>query len=339
MKDISQKCEDMIKYEGYFLTLMEVNQYETHKYAFIVMERAEMNLEQLIVQKKSQGKRFTEGQLEKAIHFLVGAFLKLTEMNIAHCDIKPENILILNSNNLQMKLCDVGSCKVVSMQNAEEATILGTVPFLAPELINVHSKSSSKIVSANPFKSDVYSFGLVVLYMITYKKFLSQERVDIDEGTYHEIINEWTKEAKELGAGEISAGEVLKMALEFDEHKRQNFKELYLFFVGEMKKRRGQSEKEIIILEEIQNKISLEKMGSSKNLENSSTPGLQKSRGLRKTIGKNGFGIGLKERPRENMSPSPTSKRKKTSVSPSNSFFSAMSTVSAIDFKRIIYVS
>jgi serine/threonine protein kinase len=108
---------------------------------------------------------------------MLSAFLRLTEMNIAHCDIKPENILIMDCQNLTMKLCDVGSCKVVSKENAEEATILGTVPFLAPELFNLHAKSSNKIVSTNPFKSDVFSFGLVVLYMITFKKFTSIERV------------------------------------------------------------------------------------------------------------------------------------------------------------------
>lgn len=70
-----------------------------------------------------------------------------------------------------MKLCDVGSCKVVTGDNMEEATILGTVPFLAPELIKIKSK---KLTSSNPFKSDVFSFGLVVLYIVTFKKFKSQ---------------------------------------------------------------------------------------------------------------------------------------------------------------------
>jgi serine/threonine protein kinase len=76
----------------------------------------------------------------------------------------------MNTTTFQIKLCDVGSCKVVTGENVDEATILGTVPFLAPELIKIKSK---KMVSSNPFKSDVFSFGLVFLYLITFKKFKS----------------------------------------------------------------------------------------------------------------------------------------------------------------------
>ena len=110
---------------------------------------------------------------------MLGAFTKLEEMRIAHCDIKPENVLLLDHSTMEMKLCDVGSCKVISKENAEEATILGTVPFLAPELFNINSNKPSKITSTNPFKSDVFSFGLVILYMYTFKKFNSSDRMQI----------------------------------------------------------------------------------------------------------------------------------------------------------------
>lgn len=84
----------------------------------------------------------------------------------------------MNSSNLTMKLCDVGSCKIISKETMEEATIYGTVPFLAPELIKTNSQ---KIISSNPFKSDVYSFGLVILYVISGKKFSSKERLEVTE--------------------------------------------------------------------------------------------------------------------------------------------------------------
>lgn len=37
MKKISELSEDMIKYYGYFVTMLEVNQYSKAKYAHIVM--------------------------------------------------------------------------------------------------------------------------------------------------------------------------------------------------------------------------------------------------------------------------------------------------------------
>ena len=38
----------------------------------------------------------------------------------------------MDSSKITIKLCDVGSCKVISSEAMEEATIYGTVPFLAP---------------------------------------------------------------------------------------------------------------------------------------------------------------------------------------------------------------
>lgn len=108
---------------------------------------------------------------------MLGAFASLEERDIAHCDIKPENILIMDSSACLLKLCDVGSCKIVSIEERQEETIHGTIPFQAPELVKI---KASKIVASNPFKSDVFSFGLVLLYMITLKKFKSLERLELD---------------------------------------------------------------------------------------------------------------------------------------------------------------
>jgi serine/threonine protein kinase len=53
-------------------------------------------------------------------------------MNIAHCDIKPENILVVNTECLKIKICDVGSCKIIDKEAENESTIKGTLSFLAP---------------------------------------------------------------------------------------------------------------------------------------------------------------------------------------------------------------
>jgi hypothetical protein len=52
MKQLSEDSEYMVKYYGYFITKMEIDQYLKHKYAFIIMECAEMNLEHLVAQYK-----------------------------------------------------------------------------------------------------------------------------------------------------------------------------------------------------------------------------------------------------------------------------------------------
>ena len=44
MKELSELSQWFVKYYGYLLTKMERNQYDKKKYAFIIMECAEINL-------------------------------------------------------------------------------------------------------------------------------------------------------------------------------------------------------------------------------------------------------------------------------------------------------
>lgn len=170
MKDLSQQSQWFVQYHGYLVTKTERNQYDKKKYAFILMECAETNLEQFLAHRRDYRYRLRTPALLRVAEQILSALASLEEVHIAHCDIKPENILIMQESTLAVKLCDVGSCKVVSKESLEEATILGTVPFLAPELVRT---KSHKVASTNPFKSDLFSFGLVLLYMLTLKKFKS----------------------------------------------------------------------------------------------------------------------------------------------------------------------
>ena len=47
---------------------------------------------------------------------LIKGFSELQKLDVAHCDIKPENVLVLKSEDIediQVRICDVGSCKIV----------------------------------------------------------------------------------------------------------------------------------------------------------------------------------------------------------------------------------
>lgn len=114
MKELSQESQWFVKYHGYLLTKMERNQYDKKKYAFIVMECAEINLEQFLTEHLHYTYRLSLSLLVSIMEQILTALTSLEEINIAHCDIKPENILIMSRTTMTVKLCDVGSCKMVS---------------------------------------------------------------------------------------------------------------------------------------------------------------------------------------------------------------------------------
>ena len=78
----------MVKYIGYFVTVMDINQYTRQKYAYIIMECAETNLQNFIAEAKCNSK-LTKVEILTILDFLIKAFAQLEESKIAHCDIKP----------------------------------------------------------------------------------------------------------------------------------------------------------------------------------------------------------------------------------------------------------
>lgn len=74
---------------------MERNQYDKKKYAFILMECAEINLEQFLTHRRQARERLKTGEFLQLAQQILSALASLEELHIAHCDIKPENILIV----------------------------------------------------------------------------------------------------------------------------------------------------------------------------------------------------------------------------------------------------
>ncbi|CAL9205149.1 G-type lectin S-receptor-like serine/threonine-protein kinase At5g35370 [Musa acuminata AAA Group] len=82
------------------------------------------------------------------------------EHKIIHCDVKPENILLHDHN--QVKIADFGLAKLMSPeQSGLFTTMRGTRGYLAPEWL-----TNSAITD----KADVYSFGMVLLEIVRGRK-------------------------------------------------------------------------------------------------------------------------------------------------------------------------
>ncbi|MCO5577545.1 hypothetical protein L7F22_031376 [Adiantum nelumboides] len=81
--------------------------------------------------------------------------------NVVHFDIKCENLLV-NLRDLQRPICKVGDLGLskVKQQTMVSGGVRGTLPWMAPELLN----GSSSLVSE---KVDVFSFGIVLWELLT----------------------------------------------------------------------------------------------------------------------------------------------------------------------------
>uniref|UniRef100_A0A3B5AN92 non-specific serine/threonine protein kinase n=1 Tax=Stegastes partitus TaxID=144197 RepID=A0A3B5AN92_9TELE len=91
---------------------------------------------------------------------LCNAFQYLHSMDVAHRDLKCENLLL--DMHFNLKVCDFGFSKKLSYVNGQMAlseTYCGTPSYAAPEIV--------KNVPYNPKVSDVWSMG-VVLYVMLY---------------------------------------------------------------------------------------------------------------------------------------------------------------------------
>jgi len=93
-----------------------------------------------------------ETALELSIQ-MVSAVAYAHSLNIIHCDIKPENMILLPDGRLQ--LADFGIAKVA--QKTINGSGSGTVGYMAPE----------QAMGRPSTKSDVFSLGLIIYRMFT----------------------------------------------------------------------------------------------------------------------------------------------------------------------------
>lgn len=129
-----------------------------HGRPYIVMELVEgCTLRQLICKEAPMAPQRALDLIEPVVSALAAAH----EAGIVHRDIKPENVLI--SDRGHVKVADFGLAKAVTAQTATAAQglVIGTVSYLAPELVTDGSADT---------RTDVYAVGILLFEMLTGKK-------------------------------------------------------------------------------------------------------------------------------------------------------------------------
>ncbi|TSN12202.1 Serine/threonine-protein kinase D1 [Bagarius yarrelli] len=144
--------------------------FETPDRTFVIMEKLHSDMLEMILSNET-------GRLpERITRFIVMQALRYLHMrHIAHCDLKPENVLLASPDPFpQVKLCDFGFARIIG-ERSFRRTVVGTPAYLAPEVISSHGYNRSL---------DMWAVG-VIMYVSLSGTFPFNE----DEDIHQQITN------------------------------------------------------------------------------------------------------------------------------------------------------
>ena len=127
---------------------------------YVLMELAICDWNEDIKRKSEHKNPYKENELIILLSSLIKALSFLQRNNIAHRDIKPQNILLYP--NTVIKVADFGEAKEIKLIK-QQNTLKGTEMYMSPLLYNA-VKYNKKNVEHNVYKSDVFSLGFCFLY-------------------------------------------------------------------------------------------------------------------------------------------------------------------------------
>ena len=198
---------------------------------YVLMDLAEKDWEVEINERQKNKHYYKEKELISILKQLSNALYFLQkEKDVAHRDVKPENVLIFKNRKedkniygeFSYKLCDFGEAKDYALiHSKKQKTLRGTELYMSPILYNGLLKDAS-FVDHNAYKSDVFSLGCCMIIAAN---------LDFDIINEIRILKEQKKiekflKNKLLGKyGEDFINIILKM-INFNEKERVDFIQL-----------------------------------------------------------------------------------------------------------------
>ena len=129
----------------------------------VLMEKAKGDWIMEISHRIKNKKYYKEAEIINLLKQIVKALSFLQKNNIAHRDVKPQNILVFPKNIY--KIADFGEYRNIN-NKSNQLTLKGSELYMSPILYEGHKYKQKKIIH-NPYKSDVFSLGYCVLFAIT----------------------------------------------------------------------------------------------------------------------------------------------------------------------------
>ena len=206
---------NILKIYGLNINLLDHSTYSIQ----VLMEKAERDWNRDIKRRAQEEKYYTEKELLSIMKQLTLALLYMKEkLNIAHRDIKPQNVLIFK--NGIFKLADFGEAKEIKI-NKNLNTLRGTELYMSPALYN-GLKINKDDIEHDPFKSDLFSLGFCFIYAATMDFNLLYYLRNIDNDI------EIKKKLRENLNNKYSEKfiRIITRMVELDENKRCDFKDL-----------------------------------------------------------------------------------------------------------------
>ncbi|KAL7714972.1 non-specific serine/threonine protein kinase [Entamoeba marina] len=145
---------------------------------------------------------------------ILEALSYLHEKNIIHRDLKLENVLLLNTNTINIKITDFGLGKIIdSNTDNMTKTRCGTCEYISPELL--------KGKEYNGYKNDIWGAG-VLMYVLATKKFPFLNENDVKPHKYliYNIINNKRSYCQEFKERSLEFKDIIDNMLNVDPMKR-----------------------------------------------------------------------------------------------------------------------
>ena len=214
-------CKNVVKVYG---TLYEQQMTPNQNFrCYVLLELAKTDWEIEIKNRSKKKLFYTEKELMNIIKQLITCFSLLQKCNITHRDVKPQNILIINSF---YKICDFGEAMITHGKNGIiHQPIRGSELYMSPILFQALNNHKKDVIH-NTYKSDVFSLGMCIFFAST---LTFQSLYDIREINNMEMIeNIINNYIKENYSNKIV--DILVRMLQIEEKKRPDFIQLERIF-------------------------------------------------------------------------------------------------------------